>query len=986
MAINEQPPAVVHASTSRGHRSSVPEPADYVPGSWEALQGCVTLRMEEMVRQYADRVAVTDEGRSLTYRGLNTAANNVAAAVLQSPQNGDAPTAILFRHDLESFIAHVGVVKSGRPYIALDPGMPVARLQFMLRDAGPDCLITMRGLRPLAEQLLGESGLRLVYLEDIDLAAPSPDPGIYPDVDAPIGIFYTAGSTGEPKGLVHTHKSLMQNLRDHMYYARFAPSDRLSLLTHVSLGVSFASSFGPLTVGAASCLYDFMRRRPQEAAEWIDAQGITFLRATPSVFRAAFEQVPDGRIFRSLRIVRLGGEGGRASDLALFKAHTAPGSYFVHAFGSTDAGQITAVVLDHHSRVDGEFLPAGYPVEHKDIMLLDDDGQPVGPGEPGEIVIRSGYMAAGYWKQPHETARRYRPDPAHPGLTILYSGDMGRWLPDGALEFLGRKDFMVKVRGQAVDLAEVELTLLQHASVKEALVVARPSRLRADQSQLTAYVVRQPGAAVSAADLRAHLRSLLPEYMLPAYLVFLDGMPLNPHGKVDRAALPEPPERELLEEDDLPADDAEAKLVEIWRGILRAERIGVRDNFFEIGGDSLSVLSMIIEVEKAFETRVSREFFGQPTIQALAKLLSERWDEPAGAPQEFKLRSQHASAATRARRQVRSLASQLRGAAIDARNRIDPYYVLAWVLSRRTRGMGFEEAIQLVTREAGSPRVLQLILPSRAAMLRAVLGSLGESARYSTDLLRRTSIGNLLFQLIDGRRPFTPEQGWRFWDERRKHLAEITPAEMDERYPARGLAHLQRAMASRRGVILLSFHGTAHGRAAQQILSRRLGASIQTVAHKRAVEASEFRGAKDLLPSSVAGSLYAELAFYGQSLLRDGHIVNILGDTYAPGPGRTYTLTIGDRTYEVKPGFAELALNTGAEVVPVLGRFQDDGSLLFESRAALERGGGPREEQIRGLLKQYEAFINVSMREHPEMLSWKRIRTHLAHPRIRVDA
>jgi len=948
----------------------------------------VAMRFEEMVERHGGNIAATDGDQTITYAVLNNAANAVAHAILQTPHPGDTPAAMLSAHDLPSIISVVGIVKSGRPYVALDAATPPDRLQRMLTSAGADCLISSRALQPLVEELRGvQSALRVIYLEDLDLKAPAANPGIQPPPEFPFAIFYTAGSTGEPKGLVHLHRGLSFYARDQIEHFRLAPSDRLSLFTHVHLGGSYTMVFGALTSGSTVCLYQVGKRTPKEALEWIQQQGITFLRATPSLFRALFEAAPAGFVLESVRVVRLGGEPARASDFELFKAHTPPRAMFVHTFGSTDATSIASLTLDHSSKVEAGDLPMGYPAPFKEVTLVDEEGEPVAMGEAGEIVVRSPYMSAGYWRQPALSARVFRPDPDHPAETVLFTGDMARWRPDGMLEFVGRKDFMVKIRGQRVELPGVERRLLEHPAVRDVVVTARPSRLRPDQLQMVAYVVLQEGMAASTRELRAHLASALPDYMVPAHFVGLEALPLNLHGKVDRRALPEPAERTELAGADMPADDIEQRLVEIWRLSLKSERVGVQDNFFESGGDSLSVLSMMLEVEQAFGRVVPQTFFREPTIRGLAALLREEQPHAAEQAGAFRLEGHREPGTGRPVRLPGAIARstfRVRRWARELRRTRDVGYYFEALLAPSLMKMDFRDAVLRLRRLAKKPWVQNLVYrPQRALFLRFA-ASMGLRSSEVLPRFGSNVAANLAMKLEQARPPLQGSEHSRLRRERARVMQHLPPDELDEHYPVQGYEYLEAALKSGRGAILVSMHGTAFFADAIRMLARRAGLDkIPTIAQRKPLEQSYLWGSGigQNAPADVTSALQAEIAFHGQQLLRQGRIVHVSPDVISY-KGGTHRLVIGDRVYSMRSGFPELALNTGASVVPVFGRFLEDSRLLTEFLPPLEAGEGTREQQVEALLNAYAAFVTDVSRRMPEIILWKKMRNHLKWPRV----
>jgi len=966
-------------------------PRDFSPFPAENLDQSLALLFERMVERYPEQVAVKDPQQGLTYRALNAASNRLAQIILENFGVGDAaPIGFLLGHDQSSVIALLAILKAGRPYVALHASDTVERLKGMASDAQIACLVSSSPYRPLVQELLsGLGGAPALYLEELDLAVAAPNPQIYVLPDFPFSIVYTSGSTGEPKGMVLSHQYVTASALQATNQCLLSASDRSSLLSSFSFGAAYANVMGALLNGGTVCLYDFRTLGPQRALEWILSEQISVLRVTPSVFRAIFERAPVGMIFPSIRIIELGGEPARGSDVTLFKAHTAEYCTLINVFASTEACRIATFPVGHEAPVSDDFLPAGHPEPDKEIMLLDDDGRPVKPGEAGEIVVRGAYLASGYWRKPELSAAKFQPDPEQAGMQIFYSGDLGRWRADGVLEFLGRKDSMVKIRGYRVELSEIEARLQEHALVKEAAVIARPGKSRPDQLQLIAYVVLRPGSRAEVSAWREHLRTRLPDYMVPSFFVFLDQLPLNVNGKVDRRALPDPSERAELSAADLPSDATEEELVEIWSSLLKVDRVGVHDNFFELGGDSLSVLSMMLDVEKVLGKPVPKAFFRAPTIRGLAALLQDPEQLPAEEDQLFRLEAHGRSAAAKVwmmpQRLRRSLYRATRNLK-EFRRTHDEAYAFEWALARFALRMSFERAMQLVSRLAGQTYLLNSIYLRKLRLFGRFLASLGLAPADPHELFRTNFTSNLALKLIDARPPFR-DKGRSALSRDRSRLIGDTPLDrLDKQFPVAGLKNLEVAHAGGHGVILLSFHGTALGAAALRVLSRRLGVPpIQTVAYGVPLQQSYLwgPGMGSSMPSAVAGSLYAEIAYHGHSLLRQGLIIHVSADV-AHGPGRRIPIQIGDRVYALRPGFPELALNTGSKVIPVFGRFIEGSRLLVEILPPLDPGRGGRDEQIEALMRQYAEFMNAVFKSYPQIITWKKMRNHLKMPRAKT--
>ena len=960
----------------------------YVAAEDSALP--IVMQVERMAAEHADDPAVTDGAGVLTYGELNAHANRLAHTLLGShPGGAEDPVAFLVGHDRLALVAMLGILKAGRPYVALHPANPIDRLRGILQDAGATCIISTRVLTEVVEAIGGSTQLRVLYLEDLDRTEGEDNPGIYVSGDAPFCINYTSGTTGEPKGLFLTHGNAAFDTFFDVRDWEMSDRDRTSLVFFIGFGAGYPCVLTALLTGGTLCMFDFAQGSPEAALDWVQRERITILRLTPSMWRALFARAPEDIVLSSVRIVSLGGEAARVSDFALFKQRTRPGARFQNQLASSEAGDVAQFLMGHETEISGENLPVGRPVPGHELILLDDDDQPVAAAEAGEIVIRSRHLHAGYWRQPELTAERYVSDALDPTLKTLHTGDLGRWLPSGMLEYLGRKDSIVKIRGYRVVLSEIEFHLLSSGLVGQAAVVPRALPHLPGQMQLVGYVSPRTREEVDLSALRAHLASKLPAYSIPAVFVVLAHLPLNPNGKVDRQALPEPPERLELTAADLPADALEEKLARIWSSLLQRERLSVHDNFFELGGDSLSVLSMMLDAEKLAGWPVPREFFRNPTLRNLTLLLRQPpiADEDAAEDEDagFDLAgADRASEALRlARRDVpRAALITARAYARRLKKSVESFAPFAWAWSWVARRRTFARARALVLNLADRRLLLEVLYPHRKRLLRRYLRSLGVAEGDLARRFRHSFISNLAYRLVhEEPRFFGGEQAVLVRDYRRL-AAGAAMDEVDALFPVAGLEHVQRALREGRGVILVSFHGAAAGHVLDTLLARRLGSTAISTLTQRAPEAQgAFSGRRELMQPAVAGSVYAELAYYGQLLLRQGKIVELAGDTFAPGPGPTYLIAVGDRRYEIKPGFAELALNSGAPVIPNHSRFLEDGRVLTEFEAPLDPGRGTREQQVQALVNQYEHYLNHVLSQYPEMRQWKTMATHLRRAR-----
>ena len=334
--------------------------------------------------------------------------------------------------------------------------------------------------------------------------------------------------------MIQTHGNLLHLIRNTTNDFRITADDRLSHLTPTAV----TRTFGALLNGAAFLPFDVKQEGLTRLADWLIQEDITLYYFVPTAFRQFVHTLSRTHTFPRLRLICLSGETVQPRDVVLFRQHFSPDTLLVNGLGTTETGSIARYVIDRQTRLGGSLVPVGYAVDDVDIRVVDELGQAVAPGQLGEIVVRSRYLSPGYWRQPALTRQVFVSDPDDQSTRLYRTGDVGRLSADGCLQHLGRKDFQVKIRGQRVEVAEIEMALLALDTVKETVVVAQHDT--PDAPRLIAYVVPYHLAAPESHALRHALRLTLPDYMIPSAFVMLDRLPLTPTGKVDRQALPAP--------------------------------------------------------------------------------------------------------------------------------------------------------------------------------------------------------------------------------------------------------------------------------------------------------------------------------------------------------------------------------------------------------------------------------------------------------------
>lgn len=587
-------------------------------------------RFEEVAAAFPERVAITSEYARLTYRELNELANRLAHAILAVRGPEPEPVALLMPHRLETVAAMLGVMKAGKSYVPIDPYYPPAWITHILDDIQASLVVTDHLYMDLAMSSLADpAAVTLLQWEKLDPHLPSTNTGITPKPEDVAYLLFTSGSTGKPKGAIHTNLDVMNNMVIQTIDLEITPDVRSSV--HVTFGfeVSRFALYSPLLNGGAACLYDIRGQGLNGLAEWMGSESLTLITSTPSTFRHMLTLDPDPAWFSQVRIVVLGGETVSIQDVNLFNQYFPSNSILVNVLGMTETGIICRYKHTHGAYFEGLSLPAGQPLGDKRLLLLDENNEPVPEGEVGELYLTTQYLIPGYWRLPNQTADRIWTDPQDPKRKVFRTGDLGRMRLDSNLEYLGRKDSQIKIRGYRVDPAEIEGVIHQFGRVRNTAVIARDMKRGEGDRQLVAYIEIEPGLAVNKAAIRDFLSARLPNYMVPPVIVFIDSLPLTPTGKINRQALPEPEAiGQGTERVYTPArDGVEMQLVSIWEKVLKASRVSINDDYFELGGNSLLAAQLFAAIEKTFGRKLPlATLFQAPTIEGQAAILrSDTW-------------------------------------------------------------------------------------------------------------------------------------------------------------------------------------------------------------------------------------------------------------------------------------------------------------------------------------------------------------------------
>ncbi|MGA9700403.1 amino acid adenylation domain-containing protein, partial [Pseudomonas sp.] len=556
---------------------------------------------EAQVARTPQAIALKAGELQLTYAELNARANQLAHHLLALGVQPDSRVAICVERSLEMVIGLYAILKAGAAYVPLDPAYPLERIAYMLQDSAPAVVLAQGSTRGL---------LGAVHVVDLD----QPD-WQHRRVDNPgvqglsAYVIYTSGSTGQPKGVINEHAGVVNRLLWMQDEYALTAQDTVLQKTPFSFDVSVWEFFWPLFTGARLVMAQpGGHKDPVYLCEVIEAERITTLHFVPSMLDVFLAH---GDVSQAAGLVRVicSGEALPGSLVRRFKQQL-PGSQLHNLYGPTEAA-VDVTAWDCAGALTPDNTPIGKPIANTRMYLLDAHMQPVPLGVVGELFIGGVQVARGYLNRPELTAERFLQDPFTAGR-LYRTGDVGRYLADGTIEYLGRNDDQVKIRGLRIELGEIQARLTEYPLINEAAVIAREDRL----------VAYYTGARCEIDALRVHLLQQLPEFMLPALFVHMDALPLSPNGKLDRKALPAPDAESLaVRAYEAPQGEMEIALANLWAELLNVPRVGRHDHFFELGGHSLLAVSLMGRLRRLGWSADVKVLFGQPTLSALAAAL-----------------------------------------------------------------------------------------------------------------------------------------------------------------------------------------------------------------------------------------------------------------------------------------------------------------------------------------------------------------------------
>ncbi|NOQ27508.1 MAG: amino acid adenylation domain-containing protein, partial [Bacteroidales bacterium] len=583
------------------------------------IETSIITRFESQVAEYGEKTAIVYKDETYSYLDLDRESNQIANTIISGKSTNNEGVALLFEQGTGMIKSMLGVLKSGNYYIPLDVTYPINRLKFILKDSGARTILTNEKNKQLAIGLQKELGreIRIINITSDckDLSTSSPNINILPDTLA--YVLYTSGSTGKPKGVIQNHRNVLHFLRTYTNNLHINNDDKLSLFSSYGFDSAVQDIYGALLNGASVHVYDIKQEGENSRIQnWMLEEGISIYHVTPTVYRYLVSNLETEECLDKVRIVVLGGEAVYKKDFNEYKKHFNEECIFINGLGSTESTLTLQNILNKSSEISRESVPVGFGVTDTEVYLEKPDKSLALPYEEGEIIIKSKHLALAYLNSPEKTHESFVKEENK--VCILKTGDLGRHLADNSIEYIGRKDFQIKIRGNRVELGEVEGLLDRFPGISKSIV--KYFKQAEGDGELVSYYVPNDEAHIEKEELKKYIELQVPSYMVPMYYIQLEEFPYTLTGKIDRKALPSP-EVQVGDNYAAPSNEIEENLLGIWSEVLNTEKeyISVNSNFLDIGGNSFRALVLMSKIHKATNVEIPlKDIFVHTSIKAQA--------------------------------------------------------------------------------------------------------------------------------------------------------------------------------------------------------------------------------------------------------------------------------------------------------------------------------------------------------------------------------
>ena len=589
----------------------------------EEIEQSIPQRFEKQVKRFPEKTAVYADGVRLSYQTLNNCANHLAVQIKEKTNTDTKRIALLLHHNETCVIGMLGVLKAGYTYVPIDANSPLSRIQFIIEDSGCKHIVCNSLTLSIALQAVEEVQDLSIIKIDENYNLPEITISLQSiDRETEAYILYTSGSTGMPKGVVQTQRNVLHYIRVYTNNTHISVDDNLSVFSTYTFDASVKDIYGAILNGAVVSIYDIVNKGLQALPEWLKTQNISIIHMVPTIYRNFLKGLAENEILPTVRLIDLGGESCHLSDIDLFKKHFAEGTFLVNDYGPTEATIVSQKFVNHNSQINRNNVPLGKSVVETSVFLLDENNNRKGVYQTGEITFKSDYLSLGYLNREEQTNKVFINNFESENTRIYKSGDIGRMLPTGEIEFLQRKDSQVKLNGLRIELSEIEYQLEKLESISEAVVLVKEVQ---NNNYITAYLKVKSAQEID--EIKTQLAAILPKYMVPSIYLILEEFPFTRTGKIDRNALPAPVASDLKKvEYKAPKNELEKQLTAIWAETLNLDykEVGTENSFFELGGHSLVVSQIINRIHKQLNKHITfKDFFLNPTIAALSEKLNE---------------------------------------------------------------------------------------------------------------------------------------------------------------------------------------------------------------------------------------------------------------------------------------------------------------------------------------------------------------------------
>ncbi len=562
--------------------------------------------VEKQVEKTPKNIAVIFKNKKMTYKELNDRSNQLARRLKEKGVGPNSMVGVMIERSLDMIVSIVGVLKAGGAYLPIEPSYPEDRIRFILENSNSNILITQskyKNISNLEFQIIDIEDKSIYLLDNNNLQT----------INSPKDLaytIYTSGSTGNPKGVMITHEAVANTIEDINSKFNVNEKDKIIGLSSICFDLSVYDIFGALSTGA-TLVQISDQRDVKEIIDVIKNQQITIWNSVPAIMDMLLENVMEEFSNKSLRLVLLSGDWISLKLPEKIKAVFSEAK-IISLGGATEASIWSIYYPIEEVKKEWSSIPYGMPLANQKFYILDKEKYLATYGVPGELYIGGLGLAKGYMNDLEKTKNSFI---IHDEFGLLYrTGDWGRFHKDGYIEFLGRKDHQIKIRGFRVELGEIENRLLQHEYIKEVAIVVKESKV--NKKYICAYIVSDKD--IKKMNFKTYLNESLPDYMIPSYFIQLDRMPLTPNGKIDRRSFPDPNSDDTLHEYEAPRDQVEEMLEKIWGDVLGIQKIGINNNFFELGGNSIDAIKVISKINNKFNVLLEiREFYAEPTISSL---------------------------------------------------------------------------------------------------------------------------------------------------------------------------------------------------------------------------------------------------------------------------------------------------------------------------------------------------------------------------------